>query len=122
MAMNVLNIWGEIFGIAGGALILILFAVTFSPLVTHYRIPHRRMDETSESEGGLENQVNKNELEVDKIRAQDYVESFNGDITGGRGALPLVVSVFSIGLIIWWAIYLVTNWSQYLWSVRSFWR
>lgn len=122
MAMNVLNIWGEIFGIAGGALILIIFAVTFSPLVTRYRIPHRRMDETTVSEGGLENPANKNELEVDKIRAQDYVESFNGDITGGRGALPLVVTVFSLGLIIWWAVYLVTNWSQYLWSVRSFWR
>lgn len=122
MAMNVLNIWGEIFGIAGGALILILFAVTFYPLATRYRIPPRRMEETAESEGGLEKQANKNEIEVDKIRAQDYVESFNGDITGGRGPLPLVVSVFVTGLIIWWAIYLVTNWSQYLWSVRSFWR
>ena len=101
---------------------MIIFAVTFYPIVTRYRIPLRRMDETSESEGGLEKQMNKNELEVDKVRTQDYVDSFNGDVTGGRGALPLVVSVFSIGLILWWAIYLVTNWSQYLWSVRSFWR
>jgi len=119
MALNVLNIWGEIFGIAGGALILIIFSVTFYPLVTRYRMPPRNMEE---EQAAAEKPSKKGDLEADKIRASDYVESFNGDITGGRGPVPLVVAIFVIGLIIWWGIYLVTNWSQYLWSVRSFWR
>ena len=122
MALNVLNIWGEIFGIAGGALILIIFSITFYPLATRYRMPPKRMEDSGQTEGGSEKPVHRGELEADKIRASDYVESFNGDVTGGRGAIPLVVAIFVIGLIIWWGIYLVTNWSQYLWSVRSFWR
>ncbi len=122
MALNVLNIWGEIFGIAGGALILIIFSVTFYPLVTRYRMPPKQIEETGQTESESVKPARRGELEVEKIRASDYVESFNGDITGGRGAIPLVVAIFVIGLIVWWAAYLVTNWSQYLWSVRSFWR
>lgn len=122
MALNVLNIWGEIFGIAGGALILIIFSVTFYPLVTRYRMPPKQIEETGQTESEGAKPHRRGELEVEKIRASDYVESFNGDITGGRGAIPLVVAIFVIGLIVWWAAYLVTNWSQYLWSVRSFWR
>jgi hypothetical protein len=118
MAMNVLNVWGEILSIAGGALILIIFCVTIYPFVTRYRTPPRKTNEGSQSEESLEGQAGKGE----KIQAQDYIESFNGDINGGFGVIPLVVSVFSIGLLLWWGIYLVTNWSQFLWSVRSFWR
>jgi len=120
--MNVLNIWGEILGIAGGALVLIIFSVSFHYSIGHRnRLPGRRLEETGQLEGS-ERSPGKDELQVDMIRARDYVESFNGDITGGRGPVPIFVSLFCIGLIVWWAIYLVTNWSQYLWSVRSFWR
>jgi hypothetical protein len=121
MAMNVLNVWGEIFGIVGGALILIVFCVTFYPLVTRYRVPPPRLDDEGSTEGNPDNQT-RGVLPEGKIRPQDYIDSINGEVNSGRGVIPLVVSIFSIGLLLWWLIYLVTNWSQYLWSVRSFWR
>jgi hypothetical protein len=122
MAMNVLNVWGEIIGIVGGALILIIFGVTLYPLLTRYRIPSHRMEESSQPVGSSEKQNRKGSPQGDKIQPQDYVESFNGNVHSAFGVIPLVASIFGIGLFIWWAIYLVTNWSQYLWSVRSFWR
>lgn len=122
MALNVLNTWGEIFGIAGGALILIVFAVTFFPLSTRLRVPPNRVDDSVPSDAPSDEKKVGDEKEVEKIRAKDSIESFNGDVYGGRAPIPLVVAIFSIGLLIWWGIYLVTNWSQVLWSVRSFWR
>lgn len=120
MAMNVLNIWGELLGIVGGALILIIFGVTLYPIFSHYRVPSRRMEETPEPEGDAKKQGGSGG--EDKIHPQDYIEGVNGHVHSAFGVVPLVAGLFGIGLFVWWAIYLVTNWSQYLWSVRSYWR
>lgn len=122
MTMNVLNVWGEIIGIGVGAIILLIFGLTFSPLVYRPKVPSGgAMERTSPSEKE-EHQAREDQTGGEHVRADGYIDSFAGLVEEAGGSLPLIVSVFSIGLFIWWGIYLVTNWSQYLFSVRSFWR
>ncbi len=122
MTLNVLNVWGEIIGIAGGAIILLIFGLTFSPLVYRPKVPSGAAAERAEPGEKEAHQERGQESGGEHVRADGYIDSFAGLIEEAGGSLPLIVSTFSIGLLIWWAIYLVVNWSQYLFSVRSFWR
>ncbi len=121
MAVNVLNVPGEALGIGFAALVLLIFALTFSPLVYRPKVPSgaaiRREDTDKE-----EHEAHGQESGGEHVRADGYVDSFAGLVQEGGGSLPLVVSIFSIGLLIWWAIYLVLEWSQVLVSVRTLWR
>ncbi len=122
MTMNVINIWGEIIGIAGGAIILIIFGLTFSPLVYRPRVPSGGAVERARPGEKEAHQAREDRTGGEKVRADGYIDSFAGLVEEAGGSLPLIVTVFTIGLFLWWGVYLVTNWSQYLWSVRSFWR
>lgn len=120
MAVNVLNVWGEIIGIAGGILILLIFGLTFSPLVYKPRVPSgsaaRGIQEGQKEAHQEEGQEKGGEV----VRADGYIDSFAGLVEEAGGSLPLIVTIFTIGLFTWWALYLVINWSQYLFSIRSF--
>ena len=120
MAANVLNVWGEIIGIGGGALILIIFGLTFSPLVYRPKVPSGGAVERAGSGEKEAHQEHGEESGGEHVRADGYIDSFAGLVEEAGGSLPLIVSVFSIGLLIWWAVYLVVNWSQYFLSVRTF--
>lgn len=123
MAMNVLNVWGEIIGIAVGAIVVLIFGITFSPLVYRPRVPSgSAMEQTEPGEGEKEAHQAEGESGGEHVRADGYIDSFAGLVEEAGGSLPLIVSVFSIGLLLWWLVYLVTNWSQFLFSVRSYWR
>ncbi len=122
MTMNVINIWGEIIGIAGGAIILLIFGLTFSPLVYRPRVPSGGAVERTQPGEKEAHQAREDRTGGEHVRADGYIDSFAGLVEEAGGSLPLIVTVFTIGLFLWWGVYLVTNWSQYLWSVRSFWR
>lgn len=122
MTMNVMNIWGEIIGIAVGAITLLIFAVTFSPLVRRPRVPSGSAVEKTEPGEKEAHEERGQESGGEHVHADGYIDSFAGLVEEAGGSLPLIVSIFSIGLLIWWAVYLVTNWSQFLFSVRSLWR
>ena len=62
------------------------------------------------------------EEEAERIHADGYIESFAGLVEEGAGKLPLIVTVFTIGLLLWWLVYLVLEWSQAYISVRTLWR
>ena len=120
MVLNVLNIPHMIISAGSAIIILLVFCITFSPLLSHWKVPVPRQDDTSKPMGQPEDQEVEAEKTGRKVRADDYVEGFNGEVYGGQGPVPLLVVIFSIGLLIWWAAYLVLEWSQYLVSVRSF--
>lgn len=119
MAANVLNIWGEVIGVFGGALILLIFGITFSPLVRHPSKPAgaaARKLEPGEKEAHLEEGEAKG---GEVVRADGFIDSFAGLVEEGGGSLPLIVTIFTIGLLVWWLLYLILNWSQYLFSIRT---
>ncbi len=122
MTMNVLNVWGEIVGVAMGAVVLLIFAITFSPLVYRPRVPSGAAATETQPGEKEAHEAHGQESGGEHVRADGYVDSFAGLVEEAGGSLPLIVSVFTIGLFVWWGIYLVTNWSQYLFSVRSLWR
>lgn len=120
MAINVLNVPHTIVSAVSAIIILLVFSVTYSPLITHWKVPVPRQDDTSKPMGQPVEQKKGAEAAGRKIRADDYVEHFNGEIYGGQGPVPLLVVIFSLGLLIWWAAYLFIEWSQWIFSVRSF--
>ncbi len=122
MTMNVINIWGEIIGIGVGAIILLIFGFTFSPLVYRPRVPSGSAMERTEPGEKEAHQEKEDQTGGEHVRADGYIDSFAGLVEEAGGSLPLIVSVFTIGLFFWWGVYLVTNWSQYLFSVRQFFR
>ncbi len=121
MAVNVLNVLGEALGIAFAAVVLLVFALTFSPLVYRPKVPSGAALERGkpEKEG---HEAHGEESGGEHVRADGYVDSFAGLISEGGGSLPLVVSIFTLGLLFWWAFYLVFEWSQVFVSVRTLWR
>lgn len=122
MAMNVMNVWGELIGILVGVVVLLVFAITFSPLVRRPSVPSGAAAQRTRPGEKEEHLEEGQETGGEHVRADGYIDSFAGLVEEAGGSLPLVVSIFTIGLLVWWAIYLVTNWSQYLFNIRQFFR
>lgn len=120
MALNVLNVWGEIIGVGAGILILLIFGVTFSPLVYKPRTPPGSAAHEMRPGEKEAHQAEGEEKGGEVVRADGYIDSFAGIVEEAGGSLPLIVTVFTIGLFVWWFLYLIINWSQYLLSVRTF--
>ncbi len=122
MVLNVLNVWGELISIGAGLLILLIFGLTFSPLVYRPKVPSGAAAEKTEPGEKEEHEAKGQEKGGEHVRADGYIDSFAGLVEEAGGSLPLIVSVFSIGLLIWWAVYMLLEWSQALFSVRTLWR
>lgn len=101
MTQNTLNIGGEILGIVAGVVVLLIFALAIA-LPHRFRMsPGRRGHRRPEDEGGHE-----------VIRPDGYIDSFAKEIEEGGGSLPPVVLVALPGIILWWLLYLILNWTQ----------
>ncbi len=122
MVINVLNIPGQLIGIFSAILVLLIFGITFSPLVYRPRVPSGGALETTETGEKEAHEEHGEESGGEHVRADGYIDSFAGLVEEAGGSLPLIVSVFSIGLLIWWAVYMLLEWSQALFSVRTLWR
>ena len=101
MTQNVLQIWPEIIAVAGGALVLFLFALAIA-------LPHRSKVLPG-SEGHREA---GDETEHEDIRPDGYIDSFAKEIEEAGGGLPPVVKLALPGILLWWLIYLILNWVQ----------
>jgi hypothetical protein len=122
MTLNVLNVWGGIINIGVGAIILLVFGITFSPLVYRPRISSGSAAGRKEATKKEEHEQYGQEEGGEHVDADGYIDSFAGLVEEGGGSLPLIVTIFTIGLLIWWAVYLVLEWSQVFISVRTLWR
>lgn len=100
MTQNVLQLWPEIIAVLAGVLVLILFAIVLA-------IPHRAQTPPGSQghrEGG-------DETEHEEIRADGYIDSFSNEIEEAGGGLPPIVKLALPGIILWWLIYLLVNWT-----------
>ncbi len=122
MTLNVLNVVGEAIMIGGGIVVLLIFAISFSPLVYRPRIPSGGAAEHVAPEDKERHEARGQESGGEHVHADGYIDSFAGLVEEAGGSLPLIVSIFTIGLLIWWAAYLVLEWSQVWISVRTYWR
>ena len=121
MTVNVLNVLGEALGIGFAAVVLLIFALSFSPLVYRPKTPSGAAIQRGDTDKEAHEEHGQ-ESGGEHVRADGYVDSFAGLIAEGGGSLPLVVTIFTIGLLVWWAVYLVLEWSQVFISVRTLWR
>lgn len=122
MVINVLNVTGQMIGIGSAVLILLVFCVTFSPLVYRPRVPSGSAAERVQP-GEKEAHEARGQAEGgEHVRADGYIDSFAGLVEEAGGSLPLIASVFSIGCLIWWAAYLILLWNEPYAPIRVFWR
>jgi hypothetical protein len=101
VTQNVMELGPQAMTIAVGALVLLLFGLAVA-------LPHRPRVLPG-SEGHREP---GDEAEHEEIRADGYIDSFAGEIEEGGGGLPLVVRLALPGVILWWLLYLILNWTQ----------
>jgi hypothetical protein len=122
MAINVLNVTGQLIGIFSAIGVLLLFALTFSPLVYRPKTPSGAALERTGPTKKEQHNVNGQDAGGETVRADGYIDSFAGLVEEAGGSLPLIVSVFTIGLLVWWAAYLVIEWNAPYAPIRIFWR
>ena len=100
MTDNVLQIWPQILSIVGGVVVLILFALTLAlphrPKVLPGSSGHREADDNAEHE---------------EINPDGYIDHFAGVIEEAGGSLPPIVKLAIPGILIWWLLYLIFNWT-----------
>ncbi len=122
MPINVLNVVGQLIGILSATVVLLIFALTFSPLVYRPRVPSGAAAEPTEPGEKEAHEAHGQESGGEHVRADGYIDSFAGLVEEAGGSLPLIVSVFTIGLFLWWAVYLVIEWDTPYVALRLFWR
>ena len=120
MTVNVLNIFGEIIGIVVGGSILIVFAVFFSHYVVRPAVLPGQAGARATRGQDEEHQEEGEEKGGEVVRADGYIDSYGGVIEEAGGGLPLLVKITAVGILLWWIMYIIINWSQYLLSMRTF--
>ncbi|MFN2142956.1 MAG: hypothetical protein ACK2U5_20900 [Candidatus Promineifilaceae bacterium] len=99
MTQNVLEVLPEIWAILGGIFILIAFAIALA-------IPNR-----PKTLPGSEGHRLDEDGDAEEIHADGYIDSFAHEIEEAGGGMPPIVKVAFPGIILWWLIYLILNWS-----------
>jgi hypothetical protein len=100
VTQNVASVGYIVFWVAGGALILLLFAIAVA-------LPHRPKQPPGIS--GHREGADEDEHEV--IRADGYIDSFAKEIEEAGGGLPTVVKLAIPGVLLWWLVYLILFWA-----------
>ncbi|MFN2302597.1 MAG: hypothetical protein ACK2TV_02595 [Anaerolineales bacterium] len=100
MTQNVLEFWNEIIWIVGGAVILILFAVTLAIKWKPKTLP-----------GSAGHRDKKDEDEGQVIRPDGYIDSFAGTIEEAGGGMPPIVKLAIPGILLWWLLTLIFYWA-----------
>ena len=102
MTQNTLSLWAEIVGVAGTALVLLLFGLAIA-------IPHR----AKAGPGSSGHRQTAEEGLHEEIRPDGYIDSFAREIEEAGGGLPLVVKIAIPGILLWWLLYLILNWTPH---------
>jgi hypothetical protein len=99
MTLNVLQVPAEIVAIVVGTLVLIFGAVALA-------LPHR-----PKTLPGSSGRREGKEGMYEEIRPDEYIESFNKQVESSAGSAPRFVWLVLAGIIIWWVVYLIVNWT-----------
>ena len=100
MTQNVLQVWPEVWAVLGAIFILTVFAIALA-------VPHRA-NKLPGSEGHRRDDEGQ---DYEEIHADGYIDSFANDIEEAGGGMPPIVKVALIGIILWWLVYLILNWT-----------
>jgi hypothetical protein len=100
MTLNVLQTWPETLGVIAGALALFLFALA---LVWPLRTP-----QPAASRG---HRKGEDETSSEEVRPDSYIDTFAHTISESGGPLPLALKVVSVGIVVWWLVYLILFWT-----------
>ena len=100
MTDNVLQLWPQIRAIIFGGVVLFLFALMLG-------LPHRPKTLPGSSGHRKDSEIGEDE----EIRADGYIDSFAGEIEEAGGGMPPVVKLALPGILIWWLLYLILNWT-----------
>jgi hypothetical protein len=99
MTVHSVSLWSEILGVGGGGLILLIFGILLV-------LPHR----VGLMPGSKGHRQKKEEVEV--IAPDGYIDDYNNHvIEEAGGSLPVIIRVALPGIIIWWLLYLILNWT-----------
>jgi hypothetical protein len=100
MTQNALELWPEILAVITGVIVLFLFALAVA-------IPHR----VKTKPGSSGHRAKDEDEGHEEIRPDGYIDSFAGTIEEGGGSIPPVVAIAIPGVLLWWLIYLILNWT-----------
>ena len=100
MTQHAISVWGELVGVLGGALVLLVFGLALA-------IPHH----VGTKPGSRGHRQPEDESLYEEIRPDGYIDSFAREIEEAGGELPLVVKVALPGILLWWLLYLILNWA-----------
>ena len=100
MTIQSVSLWTQILGVVGGAAVLMLFGILLV-------IPHRTGVNSGSKGHRDENDDGANEL----IAPDGFIDSFANVIEEAGGGLPLIVQVAIPGILLWWLLYLILNWT-----------
>lgn len=101
VTQNTLNINSEIVWILSGAMVLLLFALTAA-------LPHR----PKVAPGSSGHRKPEDESGHETVRPDGVIDSFAKEIEEAGGSLPPVVRLALPGIVLWWLLYLIFNWTQ----------
>jgi len=101
MTQNVMELGPQIISVVLSVAVLLLFALTIA-------LPHR----PKVLPGSSGHREESEEFGYEEIRPDGYIDSFAREIEEAGGSLPPVVKVALPGVILWWLIYLIVNWTQ----------
>jgi hypothetical protein len=100
MTQNALRVGPEIIGIVVGALVLLIFALTFALPSRSRVLPGSQGHREDEEDGRHED-----------VRPDGYIDSFNKEIEEAGGGLPWVVLIALPGVLVVWVLYLILQWT-----------
>ena len=100
MTQNAAGVWYEILGVVAGVVILMVFAIAVA-------IPHRPRVLPGSSGHRAEEEPGHEE-----IRPDGYIDSYSKEVEQAGGGLPLLVKLALPGVLLWWLVYLILNWTQ----------
>ena len=101
MTQNVLEIGSQVFSVVVGAAVLLLFALAVALPTRPKVLPGSSGHRDGEDETGHE-----------EIRPDGYIDSFAREVEEAGGGLPPVVKLALPGVLLWWLIYLLLNWTE----------
>jgi len=101
MTQQMLQLWPQIIWVAGGAVILSLFALAVA-------LPHR----PKVLPGSSGHREAGDESVHEEIRPDGYIDSFANEIEEAGGGLPVVLRIGLPGVLLWWLIYLIVFWVE----------
>ncbi len=100
MTENVLQIIPEIIAVGAGILVFFIFALALA-LPVRVKMPSGTSGHREKAES----------MEHEVIKPDGYIDTFANQAHEGGGSIPAILLVGIPGVILWWAIYIIYNWT-----------